>query len=177
MARNVELKAKVTDLAALAARVAAIATDGPQEIEQDDTFFACPAGRLKLRRFTNGQGELIFYKRDDTLGPKASFYERTPIANPESLQHTLAWAYGIIGRVRKHRTLYWIGRTRVHLDTVAMLGCFVELEVVLGEAEAEADGRVEAERLMQTLGLARARLIDCAYLDLLVHRRPSTSEA
>ena len=49
MARNVEIKARVGDVAGLVARVAAIADDGPIELRQDDTFFACPRGRLKLR--------------------------------------------------------------------------------------------------------------------------------
>jgi adenylate cyclase class IV len=40
MARNVEIKARVRDVAALVARAAAIAESGPQRIDQDDTFFA-----------------------------------------------------------------------------------------------------------------------------------------
>ena len=47
--RNIEIKARVADLAAVEARAAALADQGPIDIAQDDTFFACPAGRLKLR--------------------------------------------------------------------------------------------------------------------------------
>ena len=61
MPRNIEIKARVDDLDALAARVAAIATSGPTAIAQDDTFFPCPAGRLKLRELADGTGQLIFY--------------------------------------------------------------------------------------------------------------------
>ena len=74
MPRNIEIKARVDDLDALAARVAAIATSGPTAIAQDDTFFPCPAGRLKLRELADGTGQLIFYQRADEEGPKASFY-------------------------------------------------------------------------------------------------------
>ena len=49
MARNVEIKARVADLAALEERVARIATAGPTDIRQEDTFFRVPNGRLKLR--------------------------------------------------------------------------------------------------------------------------------
>jgi adenylate cyclase class IV len=47
MPRNIEIKARVEDIEALTAKVTAIADQGPIEIIQDDTFFACDAGRLK----------------------------------------------------------------------------------------------------------------------------------
>lgn len=70
VARNIEIKAKIDSLSALAQRVARLATEGPVEIAQDDTFFRCEAGRLKLRTFSATEGELIFYRRtvDDVQG-------------------------------------------------------------------------------------------------------------
>lgn len=51
MARNVKIKARVADLDRLSKIAASISDAGPTEIFQDDTFFACPQGRLKLRVF------------------------------------------------------------------------------------------------------------------------------
>jgi hypothetical protein len=51
MPRNIEIKARVDDIEALKMAAAAIADQGPAELEQDDTFFRCDAGRLKLRVF------------------------------------------------------------------------------------------------------------------------------
>lgn len=51
MARNVEIKARVESLEALVRRAATIADQGPFEIRQDDTFFTCANGRLKLVSF------------------------------------------------------------------------------------------------------------------------------
>ena len=82
MARNIEIKARVEHMATLVARAAAIADQGPVELQQDDTFFVCPSGRLKLRSFATGEGELIFYRRADQPGPKESFYLRSPIPTP-----------------------------------------------------------------------------------------------
>ncbi len=56
MPRNIEIKARVDDLDALARKVADIADEGPFVIEQDDTFFQCPSGRLKLRAFSPQKG-------------------------------------------------------------------------------------------------------------------------
>ena len=167
MARNIEIKAHIPGVAAVLERAAAFADEGPTEIKQDDTFFECRAGRLKLRTFANGTGELIFYRRSDEHGPKESFYVRTPTAAPDSLRETLSLAYGVVGRVRKHRTLFIAGRTRIHLDVVENLGHFLELEVVLRENEPTDAGVREAHELMQRLGVEPSQLIDRAYVDLL----------
>jgi len=165
--RNVEIKARISSVEALVPRVAALADQGPVEIEQDDTFFVCERGRIKLRALSATEGQLIFYRRANQAGPKESRFVISPTASPDSLRDTLTLAYGSAGRVRKHRTLYLVGRTRVHLDRVESLGHFLELEVVLAEGESPDAGVKEARALMTALGLADDQLIDGAYVDLL----------
>ena len=167
MSRNIEIKASVADLAAIEARARAVATRGPDDLVQDDTFFRCAHGRLKLRELGGGRGELIHYVRGDEAGPKVSDYSIAPTAEPAALRETLARAYGILGRVSKRRRVYLVDRTRVHLDRVEGLGAFVELEVVLREAESPQDGHAVAEDLMRRLGIGPERLVSGAYLDLL----------
>lgn len=167
MARNIEIKARVSDPAALRDRVAARATAGPTPIAQDDTFFTCAHGRLKLREFSPDAGELIWYDRPDAPGPKTSHYQRVATTEPAALRALLAQAHGTVGRVRKARTLYLIGRTRVHLDAVEGLGTFMELEVVLADGEPESAGLAEAQALMADLGISAEALCEGAYLDLL----------
>jgi len=171
MARNIEIKARVENIDEIARRVSAIANSGPAEIVQDDTFFNCAAGRLKLRAFPDGRGELIFYRRADCRGPKESFYliSRTPSSC--SLQEILSLALGEAGRVEKRRMLYLVGRTRVHLDRVQGLGEFLELEVVLDDGESAEAGVAEAHVLMERLGIGPSQLIEGAYVDLLEKRR------
>jgi predicted adenylyl cyclase CyaB len=165
--RNVEIKARISSVEALVPRVAALADRGPVEIEQDDTFFVCERGRIKLRALSATEGQLIFYRRANQAGPKESRFVISPTASPDSLRDALTLAYGSAGRVRKHRTLYLVGRTRVHLDRVESLGHFLELEVVLAEGESPDAGVKEARALMTALGLADDQLIDGAYVDLL----------
>ena len=55
-------------------RINRLAVQGPVEIMQDDTFFHCPNGRLKLRELSSTDGQLIFYQRADKAGPKESHY-------------------------------------------------------------------------------------------------------
>jgi predicted adenylyl cyclase CyaB len=172
MARNVEIKARVENVALLHPRVAEIANEGPIEIAQDDTFFNCVTGRLKLRAFSNDSGELIFYRRVNQTGPKESFYLRSPTSSPETLRESLSLAYGQIGRIRKYRTLFLVGRTRVHLDRVEGLGHFLELEVMLVGDEPAETGVREAGELMDRLGIQSSQLIEGAYLDLMLQQRP-----
>lgn len=167
MPRNIEIKARIASVGALTPSAAAIADQGPFEIAQDDTFFACEAGRLKLRAFSAEQGELIFYRRANQQGPKESFYLRSPTSAPDTLREALSLAYGQAGRVQKHRTLFLVGRTRVHLDRVIGLGHFVELEVVLEDGEPPEVGVREAHELMAQLGILPSQLIDGAYVDLI----------
>ena len=166
-ARNVEVKARISSIDELLPRARAIAGQAAQLIVQDDSFFACPHGRLKLRDFGDGRGELIQYERADAAGPKTSTYLRSPTAAPGTLREALARALGPAGRVRKQRWLLLAGRTRIHLDRVEGLGDFLELEVVLAKGEDEAAGLAEAQALLARLGIEERQLVRGAYVDLI----------
>jgi adenylate cyclase class IV len=168
MPANVEIKARISSVEALLPLARALGDDEhPQLIHQDDTFFAAPHGRLKLRVFGDGSGELIHYTRPDSHGPKLSDYLLAPAPEPESLREVLARACGLLGRVRKERILVLVGPTRIHLDRVEGLGDFLELEVTLADGQSEAEGTAIAHSLMAQLGVQREQLVSGAYLDLL----------
>ncbi len=173
MARNVEIKARIESVESMYDPVSDLADEGPMEIVQDDTFFECRNGRLKLRMFSQDRGELIFYRRADNRGPKESFYIVSATTSPDSLRHCLSLAYGNVGRVRKIRTLFLAGGTRIHLDRVEGLGDFLELEVVLENGESVQSGETVAGDLMEKLGILPDQLIECAYVDLL---KPETAQ-
>ncbi|HZR20412.1 MAG TPA: class IV adenylate cyclase [Verrucomicrobiae bacterium] len=167
MPRNIEIKARIDSVESSLAKAAALADSGPTEIIQDDTFFPCPNGRLKLRVFPSLTGELIFYQRPDSAEPKESRYIIAPVPAPDLMREVLTEAYGQIGRVRKTRTLFLVGRTRIHLDRVEGLGDFLELEVVLNEKETAEAGVQAANELLRKLELPGELLVQGAYVDLL----------
>jgi predicted adenylyl cyclase CyaB len=171
MARNIEIKARIESVEAMAVKVAALADHGPIDMRQDDTFFVCERGRVKLREVSPTEGQLIFYQRTDQAGPQESCFVIAPTASPTSLREALSLAYGQAGRVRKHRTLYLVGRTRVHLDRVENLGHFLELEVALSDGERLDAGVEEIHTLMAALGIAVTQLMERAYVDLLAQQR------
>jgi predicted adenylyl cyclase CyaB len=165
--RNVEIKARLAEPEEVRVRAAALADGPPELLEQEDTFFVCPAGRLKLRRFGDGAAELISYRREDTAGPRESRFCKAPVADADLLEAVLGPTLGVLGRVRKRRTVYLAGPTRIHLDEVERLGWFLELEVVLEDRQSTTDGERIARELMATLGITHAHLVDVAYVDLI----------
>ncbi len=167
MARNIEIKARIASVQALLPRARALADGDAELIEQDDSFFQVPFGRLKLRQFADGSGELIHYHRADSTQARASDYVRVNAPEPAALREALARGCGLAGRVVKQRWLLHVGPTRVHLDRVQGLGDFMELEVVLQPGQSDAEGTLVAERLMAELGLADAPRLAVAYVDLL----------
>lgn len=168
MPRNIEIKARIDSVDALLPRARAVADGDATLIEQDDSFYAAPHGRLKLRRFADGSAELIHYHRPDGAEARASDYVRVPVADAAALHAALVRACGERGRVRKRRWLLMAGATRIHLDRVEGLGDFMELEVVLEPGQSDAAGRQRADELMRQLQLDDATRVVGSYLDLLV---------
>ena len=136
-------------------------------LEQTDTFFRTPRGRLKLREFADGSAELIGYERPDQSGPKHSVYAKTPIPGADSFREAMGLALDVRGTVRKRREVLLVGQTRIHLDEVDELGHFVELEVVLEEGQDTAHGERIAQELLDALAIPQSDLLSCAYIDLI----------
>lgn len=167
MPANIEIKARVDDFEGLQNIATKLSDTECQVIPQEDIFFYCPSGRLKLRKLAPDHGQLIFYQRPDTTGPKHSEYKIYETSDPGNLKLILSEAFGIRGVVTKTRYLYLVGQTRIHLDDVVGLGKFLELEVVLKPGQSDADGQAIARRLMEQLGVETGHLLDSAYMDLL----------
>jgi adenylate cyclase class IV len=99
MNRNVEIKARVADPDKLLRLVQNIADSGPEVLNQEDVFFQCPSGRLKLRTINGKESQLIFYVRDDNPSPKASEYALVPVSDPAAMRRVLELALGTRGIV------------------------------------------------------------------------------
>ncbi len=172
MATNIEIKARIGDINAVRA-IAEKLSDLPGTVfSQEDTFFHTPRGRLKLRVLAPDQGQLIYYERANAAGPKRSEYSVALTSDPAALKTVLAPCLGVRGVVRKRRSLYWSGNTRIHLDEVEGLGSFLELEVMLGPGQTVEEGQAIARDLMGRLGIRESDLIEGAYMDLLEGNKP-----
>jgi predicted adenylyl cyclase CyaB len=167
MPSNIEIKAILRDRQHVEALAARLSDGGPELIRQEDYFFRCEGARLKLRILGSDRGELIRYERDDVADARCSRYGVARTCDPLMLLEILTKTLGTAGLVKKERTLYLIGQTRVHLDRVFDLGDFLELEVVLRAEQSEAEGKTIADALLSTFKIDKKELIGMAYVDLL----------
>ncbi len=174
---NIELKARVRDWATQTRLAEAIADGAAERLEQVDSFFHAAQGRLKLRQFGAGPGELIAYQRDDRADAKSSSYLRVAIEDPPALCQTLALALGIRGVVKKTRWVYLVGQTRIHLDNIEGLGEFLELEVVLSPNQPPEEGQRIATELKERLGIMDEELVAGAYVDLIMSQSANVIRA
>lgn len=167
MPSNIEIKAMLRDREHVEAIATRLAGEGPELIRQEDYFFPCDGARLKLRIVGPDCGELIRYERGNLAETRSSRYLIARTSDPAVLLEILDKTLGRIGEVKKERTLYMVGQTRVHLDRVAGLGDFLELEVVLRPEQTEAEGKAIADDLLSTLHIDRRDFVAEAYIDLL----------
>lgn len=151
---------------------------------QVDTFFTTPRGRLKLREEYEGgcllNAELIPYLRADSAEVRESRFAVLPVATPEVVHGLFADILGVRSVVEKVRELWLVHdeTVRVHLDEVAGLGAFCEIEAVV-ETEAgltvpgldvAAVAALQEQRtheLLAALGLGPEDIQARAYADLL----------
>ncbi len=173
MATNLELKCRVTSLDAVRAAAERLGASGAGTVRQEDTYFMVREGRLKLRRFDDGQAELIFYRRPDTADARWSSYSRVPVKDPDALLEMLESALGVLATVRKSRQVYLLGETRIHCDNVDGAGYFLEFEVM--EADTDRAERV-MRRLRDAFGIEQESIVGGSYAELMAPDRAEGRE-
>ncbi len=167
---NVEIKAKCQDQERIRRILLAEGAEFRGLDHQIDTYFLVQNGRLKLRE-GNIENTLIFYERDDQEGPKQSNVHLYHLQPGASLKEVLIHALGIKVIVDKQREIYFVGNVKFHIDVVAGLGQFVEIEAI------DKDGTIGREKLlgqcqryMSLFNICPEDLITCSYSDLLLRK-------
>lgn len=167
MPANIEIKARLRDLESAHAIARRLSRGEPECFEQTDVFFPCDCARLKLRILDDAHGELIIYERPNEIGPRRSTYQIARTPDPHALLDILQQSLGFSGTVKKLRSLYLVGQSRIHIDQVETLGNFLEVEVVLMKEQTDAEGKRIAQAVLQEFGVVETDLVGVAYVDLL----------
>jgi predicted adenylyl cyclase CyaB len=167
--KNLEAKFRLGDLARAESRAIEIGYARRAILNQRDTFFRVANGKLKLREEDSG-AVLIFYRRGNSRRLMLSEYEIAPIADPASTRQMLDAALGTLAVVEKVRILLMRDNVRLHLDRVASLGEFGELEAVIPSGDDPERSRGAVDETLAALGIAPADLIDVSYFEMLARR-------
>jgi predicted adenylyl cyclase CyaB len=167
---NIEIKARLRDVDAAARTAASLGARSMGADRQVDTYFRVPKGRMKLRESLFSGEQLILYLRPDEPGPKRADYEVVPVPKGGRAKELLEALFGVEVVVEKVRRLHVVGDTRIHLDTVAGLGDFLEFEAVYlhGDPTAEKAARLDVDRLMKSFDVRQDDLVPLSYRELLL---------
>ncbi len=135
-------------------------------LDQRDTYFRVPHGRLKLRE-EGASAQLIAYERPDQAAQRESSYRIVAVEEAEELKAALAAALGVSVTVAKERRLFLWEGVRIHLDKVKGLGDFIELEAVIGEDALDpgSAGR-QVQELRRAFAIETDDLVGESYCDL-----------
>lgn len=167
MPRNVEIKARVADLASVREVALGIgARCHAVEVQTDRYYSVDGAHRVKLRTIAGGRAELVEYRRSEATGVRASDYIVTPVRD-EAAGLCLVPKGTPRVVVRKRREVLLWDNVRIHLDEVDGLGAFIELEAVVDERHDESTCRVQVATLMRALALRDEALIRASYAEMV----------
>ncbi|MCL4539628.1 MAG: class IV adenylate cyclase [Bacteroidetes bacterium] len=168
MPRNLEFKAKINEIVALEEAFKRDGASFVEILEQTDTYFVVPRGRLKLREATGKKAELIFYERDESSPEEMrSLYDVVPA--DLGMGEVLSKALGVKVVVSKKRRLLMLKNARIHLDAVDGLGAYLEFEVM--SQGDDAGDAILLDRLKRIAAPFVEREINVSYSDLITLTR------
>jgi len=164
--KNLEAKFRLANHAEAEARATALGYTRRAILHQRDTFFRVANGKLKLRE-ENGNAVLIFYHRDESGPLMLSNYEIVKVVDPPRTLRILAAALGPIAVVEKVRTLMMRDNVRLHLDKVARLGDYGEIEAVIADGDDPERSRGAVDEILAALEVGQKDLIAVSYFEML----------
>lgn len=164
---NVEFKARCSDPGYVRAMLNERNAEFTGTDHQVDTYFNCPAGRLKLREGTM-EHALIYYIRADRAGPKKAHVNLYRPSPDPALKELLTVALGIKTIVDKIREIYFIDNVKFHIDTVQSLGNFIEVEAIdVNSMTDDTALREQCEYYLALFNVNEDDLVSCSYSDMI----------
>lgn len=136
-------------------------------LHQKDIYYKADKGLLKLR-IENDKHTLIFYDRNEKSPKRWSDYYLLECGN-KNPHNFLKRFLDVLVIVNKKRELYIYKNTRIHLDVVKNLGCFIELETRVNKGLKDAEYRFNY--LVDLLKLSDKKEIRASYKDLLLKKK------
>ena len=163
--QNVEIKTELRDLEAARACCRSIGARYIGQLDQTDTYYKLPDGRLKRRECVGEPTEWIFYHRHDRIRPTLSSFtilDDRAARDRWSVTGLDPWLV-----VRKTRDLWMIENVRIHLDEVDELGLYFELEALVDKHFPVKECQIKIAHLQEQFGPVLGEPIAVGYCDLL----------
>ncbi len=167
---NIEIKARCQDQNKIRDILMSKNADFKGIDHQIDTYFKVNFGRLKLRE-GNIENHLIFYDRENIANPKGSSVTLFDYDQGSSLKEILLKSLGQLVVVEKKREIFYIHNVKFHLDRVANLGTFVEIEATDKDRDIGKEKLLEqCNYFLKLFDIKEKDLIADSYSDLLLRK-------
>ncbi len=165
--RNVEFKARVSQLAPYEEKLKTLHPILNGCDNQTDTYFKVKQGRLKLRE-GNIENALISYRRNDILDSKLSEIILFKYIPDEALKAILCSHLEVDIVVKKKRNIYFVDHVKFHFDEVDGLGTFIEVEVIDNHNKFTTEQlKEQCDHYLGFFNILPHQLISESYSDLL----------
>lgn len=164
MPLNLELKIQLQSHLALKKILLEVGAENRGILNQKDVYYSVKRGLLKLR-IENGYESLIFYNRNEVTENRWSDFEVLKFTG-EGAEKFFNNLFDVEAVVEKKRELFYYDDTRIHLDSVKLLGKFLELETLVINGKRDAKKRFE--KIKNLLKLDESKQIRKSYKDLLI---------
>lgn len=171
---NVEYKAELRDRELARAVCRNLGATYIATLEQTDTYYRVPTGRLKRRECLGEPTEWIFYDRKDESRARLSCFTIYSESQARDRFGTQPLPQLVV--VQKVRELYLFENVRLHLDDVRDLGRFIEFEALVSPGHPVASCHTVVERLRSAFGPLLGEPLSCSYSDLRL-QEPDPSDS
>lgn len=162
---NVELKLELRDPDLARAILRRLGSTFVISLEQTDTYFRVPSGRLKKRESPDEPVEYISYDRANSSRPRMSHF--TIYSEAEALARFGITPLPVWVVVKKKRDVHMLGNVRIHLDVVQGLGEFLEFEALVSPEFHVVKCHEAISELRRALNMALGEPLGVSYSDLL----------
>lgn len=163
--QNVEFKAELRDPDLARSIIGLLGASRIGVLEQTDTYFNVPRGKLKKREQVGEATEYIVYERMDLARPRISQF--SILDEETALERYGQAALPIRVVVKKTRELWMLAASRIHLDDVENLGRFLEVEVLVSIEHNVARAHEAIASLRESLMPALGEPIATGYAELM----------
>ncbi len=167
MPLNLELKIRLNSHNEIKNILTGMDAEYVKMLNQKDVYYKTGNGLLKLR-IENGEQSIIKYLRDESGSDRFSNYEVLHFSSGDA-EKFFNNIFEIETVVEKKRYLYMYDNTRIHLDDVAGLGDFLELETLV--LNGKDDAKIRYERIIELLSLHKYEPIRMSYRDLMLRKK------
>ncbi len=163
--QNVEFKAELRDFEVARSQCRALGAHFVRELDQKDTYFKLPDGRLKRREVPGEPIEWIFYHRSDRPTPKMSHFMLYSDEQAKTRWGVLPLREWMV--VNKTRELWLVSNVRIHLDRVEELGDFIEFEAQVSRKNHVKACHEQIAALREAFAPILGEAIAAGYVNLL----------